>query len=116
MGRAAAPAPLGMAALATSAALLACAGAGAGRARLSLRCPDPGAEVSVDGVPRGLVSDYRGGEGHQLLLAPGVHRLLLRGTLGASAARELSVGPEDQITLGVDLPAPAGTGASGGWR
>ena len=107
MGRARATAGV---AIAACALLLSCAAAPA-RARVSLRCAVAGAEVTVDGVPYGLVSDYPGGAGRQLLLVPGVHRIAVHAE-GARAERELSVGPED--TLAVSFELPAGKGAAAG--
>jgi hypothetical protein len=85
-------------------ALAACAHADA-RGRVALRCPDPAAEVEVDGVPYGVASDFRGGEGRQLLLLPGPHRIELRGA-GGRSVREVVVGPEDSVALAFDLAAP----------
>ena len=95
-------------------ALVACASA-QGRGRVALRCADPGAEVEVDGVPYGVAADYTGGEGKQLLLTPGAHRISLRAAGGGRSVREVAVGPEDSISVSFDLPAgavQAGQGAS----
>jgi len=85
-------------------ALVACAAA-QGRGRVAVRCADPAAEVEVDGVPYGVAADYAGGEGRQLLLAPGAHRIVLRAAGGGQSAREVAVGPEDSISVAFDLPA-----------
>ena len=97
-------------------ALVACASA-QGRGRVALRCADQAAEVEVDGVPYGVAADYTGGEGRQLLLTPGLHRIALRGGSGGLAVREVAVGPEDSIAVAFDLPpgkqqAPQGMGAA----
>ncbi len=93
-------------------ALVACA-AVQGRGRVALRCADPAAEVEVDGVPYGLAADYGGGEGKQLLLTPGTHRIVLRAAVGGQSAREVAVGPEDSITVAFDLPAGAAKAGQG---
>jgi hypothetical protein len=85
-------------------ALVACASGAGGRGRVALRCPDPAAEVEVDGVPYGVAADYSGGDGKQLLLTPGAHRIALRGSAGGRAVREVAVGPEDSISVAFDLP------------
>lgn len=84
-------------------ALVACA-AVQGRGRVALRCADPAAEVEVDGAPYGVAADYAGGEGRQLLLAPGTHRIVLRAAGGGQSVREVAVGPEDSISVAFDLP------------
>jgi hypothetical protein len=91
-------------------ALVACASV-QGRGRVALRCADPDAEVEVDGVPYGVAADYAGGEGRQLLLASGTHRIVVRGAAGGQSAREVAVGPEDSIAVAFDLPA--GTAKAG---
>jgi hypothetical protein len=98
-------------AIATASMAPGCATARPPRARVALRCADPGAEVTVDGVPRGLASDYTGGPGKQLLLPAGEHRLVVRAADGAQSMREVTVGPEDSLTVAVDL-APARAVAS----
>ena len=85
-------------------ALVACASVPA-RGRVALRCLDAAAEVEVDGVPYGRAGDYTGGEGKQLLLAPGAHQIVLRGEGGARSSRGVAVGPEDSIWVAFDLPA-----------
>ena len=90
-------------------ALVACAAA-QGRGRVAVRCADPAAEVEVDGVPYGIAADYAGGEGRQLLLAPGAHRIVLRAAGGRLSAREVAVGPEDSIAVAFDLPSGATQG------
>ena len=74
--------------------------------QLALRCADPGAEVFVDGVSRGLAGDFDGKKG-RLILAKGLHRLEVRGTGGATAVREIELGPQDDLALNLSLPAPA---------
>ena len=91
------------AAVALAALGLGCAAAQSGRARVALRCAVPEAEVTVDGVPYGRVSDYPGGTGRQLLLAPGAHRIVVRAEGGARIERELVVGPEDALTVAFEL-------------
>jgi hypothetical protein len=78
----------------------------AGTARVALRCADPAAEVTVDGVPQGRVSDYAGGPDRQLQLSPGSHEIVLRAA-GRLSTRELAVGPGDALTVPFDLPPPA---------
>lgn len=94
------------------AALLAsCAGPAApGRAKVALRCDEPDAELTVDGVPHGDAKEYAGP--HRLLLAPGVHVLVLR-SHGAVQSRSISVGPQDNLTLNIAFGA-AGRAASQG--
>ena len=94
-----------------SALLAGCASASA-LGRVAVRCADPAAEVEVDGVPYGRAEDYPGGEGKQLLLAPGAHRIVLRAEGGRQAVREVAVGPEDSISVSFDLPK--GKGGQGG--
>ena len=94
-------------------ALAACASV-QGRGRVALRCADPAAEVEVDGVPYGVAADYAGGEGKQLLLAPGTHRIVLRAAGGGQSAREVAVGPEDSISVAFDLPAGVAEAGQGG--
>ena len=96
------------AAVALAALGLSCAAAQAGRARVALKCPVPDADVTVDGVPYGRVSDYPGGTGKLLLLLPGVHRISVRAAGGGRIERELSVGPEDALTVAFELETKGG--------
>lgn len=62
------------------------------------------AELAVDGVPRGLASDYAG-HGRLLALGPGQHEVALRRAGFAPVAVEVTVAPGDgRQTLDVVLP------------
>ena len=87
--------------LGVCAAGLGCAAA-QGKARVAIRCEPPDAEVTVDGMPYGLASDYAAG--NRILLAPGRHVLELRAH-GVVETRRLEVGPEDDLTVNVALGA-----------
>jgi hypothetical protein len=80
-------------------ALLAAAGCAAqapALARIALRCPDPSAELTVDGAPAGKAGDYAK---VRLSLRPGYHRFELRSAGGTVQVREVYVGPGDLIAL-----------------
>jgi hypothetical protein len=80
------------------AALLAagCAAQAPAMARISLRFPDPAAELRIDGAPAGKAGDYLK---RRLTLRPGHHVFELRGADGSVAVREADLGPGDQVAL-----------------
>ena len=74
-------------------ALLACAVAPR-MAKVELRCPDTGAELSVDGAPSGTARGRI-----RLSVRPGWHVFELRGSDGSEQVRVAELGPGDQIAL-----------------
>lgn len=72
-----------------------CATAQPPMARVELRCPDPEADVSIDGAPAGKVKDYAK---QRLSLRAGKHRIEVR-SAGRVQQREFELGPGDQIAL-----------------
>ena len=73
-----------------------CAAQAPAMARISLRFPDPAADLRIDGAPAGKAGDYLK---RRLTLRPGHHVFELRGADGSVAVREADLGPGDQVAL-----------------
>jgi hypothetical protein len=73
-----------------------CAAAQPAVARITLRFPDPAAELTIDGAPAGKAGDYLK---RRLTLRPGHHVFRLQAADGSVAVREADLGPGDQVAL-----------------
>ena len=76
--------------------LAGCAAQAPAMARISLKFPDPAADLTIDGAPAGKAGDYFK---RRLTLRPGHHVFSLRAPDGTVAVREADLGPGDQVAL-----------------